>query len=83
MDKKALLKSVEDGLNRGVQAQKAREILKMFAQKKGIGVPTEMVKHAVKVLYQNNKKKIVKKERKMTQRISKYVDQIEKRRHPQ
>ena len=74
---KKLLKAVEADLLREVELQKARRILQCFSRNGGRGVPTVLVKAAVKTLYNLTRKQSIKKEQKVSERISKYAGVIE------
>ena len=74
---KKLLKSVEADLQKEVELQKARRILQCFSNSSGRGVPTILVKAAVKTIYKHTRKRSVKKEQKITESITKYADVIE------
>lgn len=74
---KKLLKSIEADLEREIELQKAQQIIKCFSRCGGRGVPTILVKDAVKTLYKQARKQTINKEKRVTKSISKYADKID------
>lgn len=79
--KKQLEKDLEAALDKEIEIKRAREILSDFKKSEGRGMPRAytniVVKNAVKILYVNAHSQTIKKEKRVTEKISKYAVKID------